>query len=213
LPKKAARRKVKKPGVRSPSQPIDGLVEREALLKLFDLSLASRPYGGQLKAPIIRASMLDLMLRGGPAEQERLGREEDARIVAEQLGKLFLLLGHFKIPVRSHLRWFHLAFRLARQHVQGMKVVDGALPKRGPKGRRKGTPSDSEFLIALTQVRLERKKGTADAIRVLRTRHPDVWGRFTQKSLQHRYLKLGKLNLRAFFGLSARDRKPENSEN
>ena len=229
LPKKAktsSARKRRKPGDRSRSsrgQPIDADVEREALLKLFHLTSPSRPYSGQLKDPIVRASKLELMLRGGPEQQERLGREEDARIVAEQFGKLFLLLDHFKIPRRSHLRWFHLAFRLARQHVRGMEVVEGALPKKGPKGRRKGTPTDHELLIALTQVKLERKRGTADAIRTLRKRQPDVWHRFSAKSLQHRYSKLRKElvpypkgdlidNLAAMFGLSARYRKPENSE-
>ena len=191
-------------------------LEAEPLLKL--LELPTRPYSGQLNAPITRASKSELMLRGGPGEQERLGREENVRIIAEQLGKLFLLLDHFEIPRESHLRWFHLAFRLAEQHVRGMQVVEGPRRKRGPKGRRKGTPSDHEFLVALTQVKLERNKGSADAIRILRKRHPDLWGRFPVKSLQNRYSELQKSllahpkgdlidNLRALFGLPARNTK------
>ncbi len=198
-------------------------VERKALLQLFDLKSSSRPYSSQLKEPIVRASKLELMLRGSPKEQERLGGEEDSLIVAEQFGKLFLLLDHFQIPRTSHLRWFHLAFDLARQHVRGMEVVEGPTPKKGPKGRRKGPPSDYERLVALTKVKLERKKGTADAIRTLRKRQPDLWSRFSPKSLQHRYSELrrelvpypkGDLidNLEALFGLSARNKKPENSE-
>lgn len=230
MPKKAkaasARKKVRKPGDRSRSsrgQPIDADVEREALLKLFDLTSPSRPYSGQLKDPIVRVDKLKLMLRGGPEDQECLGREEDARIVAEQFGKLFLLLDHFQIPRKSHLRWFHLAFRLARQHVRGMEIVEGPPPKRGPTGRRKGTPSNDDLLVALTQVKLERRRGTTDAIRILRKRHPDLWGRFSVKSLQDRCSEIRKEfvpyrkrdlvdNLKALFGLSARDRKPENSE-
>jgi hypothetical protein len=198
-------------------------VEREGLLKLFDLKSPRRPYSGQLKDRIVRASKLELMLSGSPEEQTRLGREADAQIVAEQFGKLFLLLDHFKIPRKSHLRWFHLAFRLARQHVRGMEVVEGPHTKRGPKGTRNGTPSTHELLVALTQVELERRKGTADAIRILRKRHPDLWGRFSEKSLQHRYSKLRKElitypegdlldNLGALLGLSTRYKKPENSE-
>lgn len=198
-------------------------VEREGLLKLFDLKSPRRPYSGQLKDRIVRASKLELMLSGSPEEQTRLGREADAQIVAEQFGKLFLLLDHFKIPRKSHLRWFYLALGLARQHVPGLLVVEGSPPKRGPKGRREGTPSDHELLVALARVELERRKGTSDAIRILRIREPNVWGRFSVKSLQHRYSKLRKElvpypkgdlidNLAAMFGLSARHRKPENSE-
>jgi hypothetical protein len=163
------------------------------------------------------------MRSGPPEEQTRFGQKEDARILAEQVGKLFLLLDHFKIPRKSHLRWFYLALGLARQHVPGLLVVEGSPPKRGPKGRREGTPSDHELLVALARVELERRKGTSDAIRILRIREPNVWGRFSVKSLQHRCSKLRKElvpypkgdlidNLAAMFGLSARHRKPENSE-
>jgi hypothetical protein len=68
-----------------------------------------------LKDPVRRASKLELMLGGSPEDQERLGREEVSRNVVAQVGKLFLLLDHFQIPRASYLRWFHLAFHLAKR--------------------------------------------------------------------------------------------------
>jgi hypothetical protein len=163
------------------------------------------------------------MLHGSPHEQERLRREDDLRAFAEQLDKLFLLLDHFGIPRANRLRWFQLALGLSRQHVPGMRVVEGSTPKRGPKGQRRGTPSDHEFLIALTEIKLQRKRGTQDAIRILRKRQPHIWGRFTEKSLEHRYSKLrselvpyrtGDLidNLGALLGFPARAKTPRNYE-
>jgi hypothetical protein len=208
----------------SPNPPVLNDLEQEALLRLFDLKSPRGPYRRELKVPIVRASKLELMLRGSPEEQERLGREEDSRIVAEQFGKLFLLLDHFQIPRTSHLRWFRLAFHLAREFVPGMGVIDAPISKRGPKGRRKGTPSDFDLLTAVTRVRLERSRGTADAIRTLRKRQPDLWGRYPAKSLQNRYSEIQTElrplrsediidNLKALFGSFARNGQPENSEN
>ena len=145
MPKKAKtssdRKKVPKAVRRFRSlsgQPMDADVEREALFKLLDLKSPGRPYSSQLKDPIVRASKLELMLRGSPEDQERVGRDEDMRIVIEQFQKLFLLLDHFGIPEGSRLRWFYLAFRLARQHVPGMKVVTGSETEARPKSQMEG---------------------------------------------------------------------------
>jgi hypothetical protein len=127
------------------------------------------------------------MLRGSPEEQERIGRDEDLRLVEEQCGKLFLLLDHFGIPRTSRLRWFQLAFLLARQHVPGMSIVTDPKSRTGPKGKWKQTPLDAELILAVTKVKLERRRGDADAIRILRKRHPNVWGRFEERSLRTRY--------------------------
>ena len=116
----SARKKLRKAGSRRCSlrgQQRESDVERKTLLKLFDFKSPSRPYRRELKNPIVRASKLELMLRGSPQEQDRLARDEDSRLVEEQFEKLFLLLDHFGIPGASPLRWFHLAFHLARQHV------------------------------------------------------------------------------------------------
>jgi hypothetical protein len=127
------------------------------------------------------------MLGGSPEDQERFGREEVSRNVVAQVGKLFLLLDHFQIPRASYLRWFHLAFHLARQHVPGMKIVSGPNPRRGPKGKWRETQLDSELIVAVTAVKLARRRGAADAIRILRKREPNVWGRFDEGSLRTRY--------------------------
>ena len=169
------------------NQPIDADLEFEALLKLFELRPSTSPYREQLKDPIRRGSKLELMLGGSPEDQERLGREEDSRIVVAQVGKLFLLLDHFEIPPASYLRWFHLAFHLARQHVPGMKIVSGPNPRRGPKAKWRETQLDLELIVAVTAVKLARRRGAADAIRILRKREPNVWGRFDEGSLRTRY--------------------------
>ena len=193
-----------------------------ALRTLFDRS-PNRQYSGQLKERIVHATKLELMLKGSPEEQQRLGEEENARILVQQVDKLFLLLDHFQIPHKSPLRWFHLAFRLAKQHVPGMEVIEGPPPKRGPKGARKGAPSQEELVLAVIQVKAERRRGTADAIQILRKRDPEKWGRFSAKSLQNRFSKYrrelvtypdgGVLdNLGALLGLSTRHEVPENSE-
>jgi hypothetical protein len=194
LPKKAktssGRKKVRKVGGRSRiqgGQPINAAVELQAGRKLFDLKLPSRPYRRELKNPIVRASKLDLMLRGSPKEQDRLSRDEDSRLVEEQFRKLFLLFDHFGIPRTSHLRWFHLAFHLARQHVPGMKIVTGTNQRRGPKGKWRERRLDSELIVAVTAVERERGRGAADAIRILRKRVPNLWGRFEESSLRTRY--------------------------
>jgi hypothetical protein len=182
--------RTKRPGRRPRglgSPPIDAEAEVEAARRLFDLKSPSRPYHRELKNPIVRASKLELMLRGSPQEQERLGREEDLRTVEEQVGKLFLLLDHFGIPQTSRLRWFHLAFQLARHHVPGMKIMTGPKPRTGPKGKWKRTRLDSELVIAVAAVEHERQKGAADAIRILRKRDPHGWGRFDEGSLRTRY--------------------------
>jgi hypothetical protein len=186
----SARKKLTKAGNRPRglnSQSIGSDLDFEALLKLFEIKTSTRLYREQLRDPIVRASKLELMLGGSPEDQERLGREEDSRNVVAQFGKLFLLLDHFQIPRASYLRWFHLAFHLARQHVPGMKIVSGPNPRRGPKGKWKETQLDSELIVAVTAVKLARRRGVADAIRILRKREPNVWGRFDEGSLRTRY--------------------------
>ena len=69
---------------------MDADVELDLLLKLLDLKSPSPPYSNQLKNRIVQASKLELVLRRSTEEQERHGREEDSRIVAEQFGKLLL---------------------------------------------------------------------------------------------------------------------------
>ena len=158
----------------SSGQPMDADVELDSLLKLLDPKSPSPPYRRQLKKPIVRASKLELMLRGSPEEQERHGREEDSRIVAEQFGKLFLLLDHFGIPQTSRLRWFHLAFQLARQHVPGMEVISSQKSRRGAKIKWRDS-LNAELIVAVAKLKRERKRGAADAIRTLSNRESDVW--------------------------------------
>lgn len=196
MPKKPATSSARAPGrktksrSRNPRSPsLEADVELKALRALFDLKPPNRRYTGRLKVPIVRTPKLTLILRGPPEEQTRLGQEENPRIVGEQVEKLFLLLDHFKIPPKSPLRWFHLAFHLAKRHVPGVEVIEGLPAKRGPKGARKGAPSREELILAVTQVKLERGHGTADAIRILRKRDPDRWGRFSARNLQNRFSK------------------------
>jgi hypothetical protein len=204
-------------------QPIDADVEYQALMQLIDLESPSRPYSRQLKKPIARASKADLMLRGSPDEQERLGHEDDMRILAEQFDKLFPLLDHFGIPQTSPLRWFHLAFQLAKQHVPGMKITKEPKKRRGPKAKWDGVRSDVAFIAAVAQLKDERKRGNADAIRTLRKRQPEVWGNYSHQSLRSRYYDIRKKslpcpdgdlidNLKMFFGLPARSGESDNSD-
>ncbi len=222
--KSSARTKKAEVGSRNARrQPIDADVEFQALLQLIDPESPSRPYSGQLKEPIARTSKLDLTLRGCPDEQERLDREDDMRILAEQFDKLSPLLDHFGIPETSHLRWFHLAFQLARQHVPGMKIPKEPERRRGPKTKWIGVDTDVALLVAVAQVKKERGLGNADAIRTLRKNQPEEWGKYSQKSLLNRYYDIlsrpppcpdGDLidNLKVFLGLPAHSGKPDNSD-
>jgi hypothetical protein len=201
----------------------DAELEFRALLRLLELEPSNRAYSEALKTPISRVSELELILRGSPDQQESLRCEEDKRLVSEQFGKLFLLLDHFEIPRNSRLRWFHLAFQLARQYVPGMQIQKGPARSKGPKPKYEGVTSDLALLESVILVKRERKLGAEDAIRILRQRDPEGWGKFTQKALRNRYYEIvrrplpspdGDLidNLKVILGLSATIEKSDNSK-
>jgi hypothetical protein len=129
------------------------------------------------------------MQAGGPQEQEHLASEEDARIFAKQVDKLFLLLEHFGIPRTDGLRWFCLVFQLARQHVPGMKTTTGPKTRRGRKTIWGESGLDAELVYLVRVVERERRKGITDAIRIVMKRYPDEWGQFPQQSLRTRYFE------------------------
>jgi len=202
----------------------DAELELRTLLRLIELEPSNHAYSQALKTPISPVSELELMLRGDPDQQEGLRREEDMRLLSEQFEKLFLLLDHFEIPRNSLLRWFHLAFHLARQYVPGMHIKERRpARRRGQKPKYKGATSDMALLESVILVKGERKRGTEDAIRVLKLRDPDGWGKFTQKALRNRYYEIlrrplpsphGDLidNLRVMLGLTTTREKSDNSE-
>ena len=198
-------------------------LEFRTLLRLIELEPPNRAYSKVLKTPILHVSELGLMLRGGPDQQEGLRREEDMRLLTEQFEKLFLLLDHFEIPRNSRLRWLHLAFQLARQHVPGMHIKKGPAQRNGRKPKYEGVTSDLALIASVIQVREERKLGTEDAIRILIQRDPAGWGKFTQKGLRNRYYEIlrrplpapdGDLidNLKVMLGLSATLEKSDSSK-
>jgi hypothetical protein len=127
------------------------------------------------------------MQAGGPQEQEHLASEEDARIFAKQVDKLFLLLEHYAYPeptVSDGSAWF-----FSWQHVPGMKTTTGPKTRRGRKTIWGESGLDAELVYLVRVVERERRKGITDAIRIVMKRYPDEWGQFPQQSLRTRYFE------------------------
>jgi len=174
------------------SQQTGAAPELEALRRLIDLEAPTHAYTRELKKPIVRTSKLNLKLSGSP--RERTAHEDDLRIVSEQFEKLFLLLDHFGISRTNRLRWFHLAFQLARRHVPGAQVV----AVRRKRGKPRRGPSNLELVWAVDVIKYERKLkyggrlGVRDAISILQSREPTLWGGRSADDLRNRYYEFSR---------------------
>jgi hypothetical protein len=105
-------------------------------------------YSGVLNQPIVRP----VGLLFGPSSP--VGHRY---VVRARLAKLALLLAHYGIDAKEVEPWLKLAYRLALDHVPGMRVVN-ARPKTGAP--RKGLVIEiKKFLPRLTQSCPRRKAG------------------------------------------------------
>ena len=127
---------------------------------------------------------------------ERAIEEALTRARRRQLLKLKELLSFYEIDSKAPLRWMLLSMKLACDFVPGMRVLFFDTRKRGRPAKWKSTRG-TELVEAVYRVTAERRKGVADAIRVLMKRHPNEWGScngsdFNKKaaSLQSRYYEI-----------------------
>jgi hypothetical protein len=79
------------------------------------------------------------------------------------------LLAHYEIEPEEPECWREVAFRLALDHVPGMRVIDQ--PGRGKGAPRKLHVSrDGKLVDLIEKIKRERKKGIRDAIRIAQKR-------------------------------------------
>lgn len=145
----------------------------------------ARNYEGALGEPIYLSS---------PQTLANLGKTEDQRLDelvdylrATQNAKIGLLFRHYQIDRDNEHAWFHLAMRLATDHVPGMKFVVGKKPRRG----RKKSWQDGLGFELVREVAAIRKASTSlttkAAIEKLRGAPQGKWGRYTPENLVTRH--------------------------
>jgi hypothetical protein len=118
-----------------------------------------RRYSGALNQPIVRPPGLLF----GPNSQ--VGKRYVVRV---RLAKLVLLLGHYGIDAQEAGPWVKLAYRLASDHVPGMRVIDAARKIGAP---RKWDPArDQEVLTVIDQILPEKKGRVTEAISAAKKR-------------------------------------------
>jgi hypothetical protein len=146
-------------------------------------------FSGALNEPIVGTHPLALavLIRKQPESVRKMvWKAQKDRITKQQVDKLRLLLKHYKIAPNDPNRFLLLAFHLARDFVPGMSVVDKSRRGRGAPRKWKGL--GGKLLVREIQsVNAERKKGIADAIRIVRRRHPEWCDGYTNKTLEARY--------------------------
>jgi hypothetical protein len=114
-------------------------------------------YSGALNQPIV----LPLGLLYRPTSPT--GANE---ILRTRLVKLLFLLDHYNIKPNDPACWLKLAFRLAQDHVPGMKVVENTSRGRGAPLKPLDVSGARENVRIIDEIDHERKKGIPDAIRI-----------------------------------------------
>lgn len=147
------------------------------------LSLTGRPrkFTGELAEPIVEdiyspIGALTLALPQTEEAADRVARDVERRILRRRLAKVRKLLAFYNIDPKSRYCWLSLSMALAIRFVPGMRVCYfDPTPRRG-RPRKWEAGRETELVNAVDRIKAERRKGVADAIRVLQVRESDVWG-------------------------------------
>jgi hypothetical protein len=151
-------------------------------------------FSGELNEPIIE-NPWDGQIASSPQDVERIRQEALSRARKRQLLKLGKLLAFYEINSKARSRWILLSLKLACDFVPGMQILFHRR-QRGRPAKWKSARG-TELVEVVNRVKAERRKGVADAIRVLMKRHPGKWGsgnasdvKKTAASLQSRYYEV-----------------------
>jgi hypothetical protein len=139
------------------------------------------------RLPLLHGKMAEAVW--GPdleKERERELRSREMKVAKRRKDKLYLLLKHYRIEPQNPRKWFCLSWRLACDFVPGMRAMAVDPAKRGRPPTWKGV-SGLELVQAVDAIKTERRNGIRDAIRVLRARNPQSWGRHKPSGLETRY--------------------------
>jgi hypothetical protein len=141
-------------------------------------------FSGELNKPIIKSRAISQFLSANPdlsdEDRSHLEQSDETRILSIQFGKLELLLDHYEIDRSDKDKWRKLGWSLACEFVPGLRVNE-------PPSRHRGRPKiwqgekGISLVLLVDQIRAERKRGTADAIRTMIQRYPKEWGAFKRK--------------------------------
>jgi len=154
---------------------------------------ALKPFSGRLADPIVRRNDLELAFEKIGEEVQTIFEKESERISFERREKLELLLEHYMIPALSDAkRWRALAYALACDFVPGMQVLKRAPRKRGRPPIWKKSSIAGHLVEVVESIKLERKKGIPDAVRIAKRRYPEAWPGITADSLVARYYEAVK---------------------
>lgn len=126
--------------------------------------------------------------------------KENVHIPGEWLEKMTLLLDQYSIAQDDPERWFKLAFSLALDHVEGMKVA----PKRKPAGAPEewGWQTLLRLRMEVDELRQQNGMSIADACRAILADH-DRWKHYPpgckHSTLVRRYHAAGENDAVVFF--------------
>jgi hypothetical protein len=155
---------------------------------------APEPFTGRLDAPIVMRNHLDLAFENLGEEVQTTIEKESERISAERREKLELILEHYHVNTLSDAkRWRVLAYALACEFVRGMHVLKRAPRKRGRPPKWKKSSIAAHLVEVVESIKLERKKGILDAVRIAKKRYPEAWPGITADSPVSRYYEAVKV--------------------